>query len=69
MKAAMIRCLDCANATYMQWFNNPIICDCKAYEERFVAEARHNCDEYEQRTTPPIIQHFDKYEDENDYEK
>lgn len=66
MKATMIRCLDCANGTYMQWFSNPIICFCKAYEERFVAESRHNCDEYEERTTPGEIEHFDEYEDEED---
>ncbi len=64
VKATNIRCLDCANATYMQWFKNPVVCECKAFEERFVAEAKHNCDEFEKRTTPVVIQHFDKYEDE-----
>jgi hypothetical protein len=53
----------------MQWFKNPVICECKAFEERFVAEAKHNCDEFEKRTTPVVIQHFDKYEDEIKGEK
>ena len=61
----MIRCIDCANGTYMQWFKNPIICHCKLYDERFVAESKHNCDEYEIRKTPVVIEHFYKYEDED----
>lgn len=51
-KYSMIRCIDCTHGSYMQWFHNPIICYCDAFEEKFVAEARRVCENYDERPTP-----------------
>ncbi len=61
-KGLMIQCLNCKHGTFMQWFHNPIICQCNMFNERFVAEAKHNCEEYEERHKPGEVTHYDKYD-------
>ncbi|MBQ8050995.1 MAG: hypothetical protein IJ197_05410 [Bacteroidaceae bacterium] len=57
----MVQCLHCKHGTFMQWFQNPIICQCDIFNERFVAETRRYCDEYEKCSTKPEIAHYDHY--------
>lgn len=47
----------------MQWFHNPIVCQCDTLEERMVAEAHRMCSFYVQRNSEPEIKHYDHYED------
>lgn len=61
VKNEMIRCIDCKNGTYMQWFKNPIICKCAVLEEKMVAESRRICNDFEERNGEPVIEHFDHY--------
>lgn len=63
-KENKIRCIDCAHATYMQWFENPIIAMCNMRNERMVAESEHICGMYQDAgPRKPEIQHFDCYSD------
>jgi len=58
----MVRCIECSNGKYMQWFRNPVICQCSIYREKFVAEAKRLCDEYTKRTNTKVeITHYDHY--------
>lgn len=58
----MVRCIECRHGNYMQWYHNPIICKCAIFDEKFVAEARRLCDDYEERTNAePEITHYDHY--------
>ena len=58
----LIRCIDCKNADFMQWFDNPIIAHCHEYEERMVAESKHLCADFiPSGVKSPVIQHFDHY--------
>lgn len=61
-----IRCVECKHATYMQWFENPIIAECALLNERMVGEARRNCKLFEPSGISDIsqlnIQHFDHYD-------
>ncbi len=61
VKNEMIRCIQCKHGTFMQWFKNPIICKCHVFDEKMVAESKHLCDEYEERSDEPEIEHFDHY--------
>lgn len=64
-KHVLVRCMDCAKGTFMQWFNNPIICECNIGEsnkERYVAMVKKECELFKQREEEPIIKHFDHYE-------
>lgn len=55
-------CMECAYATLMQWGEDPIIADCKAFESREVARPRRYCARYEQTTQlPKPIEHFQKH--------
>lgn len=55
-------CMDCVHATLMQWGNDPIIADCKAFECREVARPQRYCDRFEKEAElPKPIQHFPKY--------
>lgn len=59
----MVRCYECKHGKYMQWMKNPIICECKLTNERFVAEARRMCPRYEDapRKGAPEITHYEHY--------
>lgn len=61
-----VRCVECKHATYMQWFENPIIANCNFYHERLVGEARRICKFYEPSGKVDVgqleIQHFDHYD-------
>lgn len=57
----MVQCLYCKHGSYKQWYKNPIICICDELEEKFVAESKRVCKHYEERPTPPEIEHFDHY--------
>lgn len=58
----MVYCIKCKHGSFMQWFNNPIICQCAVYHEKFVAESKRLCEEYRPRTDTNIeITHYDHY--------
>lgn len=57
----MIRCIRCKHGTYMQWFKNPIICRCAIYNEKFVAESKHLCEDFIERQEEAEITHYDHY--------
>lgn len=59
----MVRCIDCKHGSYMQWMQNPIICECECLNERFVAESRKVCQLYEARSKQgaPQIAHYEHY--------
>lgn len=58
----MVRCIQCRHGKYMQWFHNPVICQCSIYNEKFVAEAKRICEEYAERTNTNIeVIHYDHY--------
>lgn len=60
-KTVMVRCIACKHGEYMQWFSNPVICRCKLYEEKFVAESRRICEDYQERVGKAEITHYDHY--------
>lgn len=59
-------CVECRHATFMQWFENPIIAVCEILHERMVGEARRSCKFFEPSGITDIgqlnIQHFDHYD-------
>ncbi|MBQ7495484.1 MAG: hypothetical protein IJT75_07040 [Bacteroidaceae bacterium] len=61
-----VRCVECKHATYMQWFENPIIAECQVHHERMVGEARRICKSFEPSGVVDVsqisIQHFDHYD-------
>ncbi|MBQ9560477.1 MAG: hypothetical protein IJ762_09615 [Bacteroidaceae bacterium] len=58
----MVQCINCKNGTYMQWFKNPIICKCNIFNEKFVAEAKHICEEFAKRPSEKVeVTHYDHY--------
>lgn len=58
----MVRCIDCKHGTYLQWFQNPVICVCHMRdEERFVAAARRLCFQFEKGTGNTEVKHLDHY--------
>ena len=62
-KTTMVRCIDCKNGEFMQWFQNPIICQCNILDERMVAEAQRLCGFFTQSNKAPEVKHYDKYDD------
>ncbi|MBO4598840.1 MAG: hypothetical protein IKX93_00140 [Bacteroidaceae bacterium] len=58
-------CLDCANGTFMQWFDNPIVCECSIRTAiRFVAKSSKICSDFRPSNNPnPEIRHFSSYEE------
>ena len=57
----MVRCIECKHGSYMQWFQNPIICNCQLYNEKFVAASRRVCPSFEKRAKTPEVTHFYHY--------
>ena len=57
----MVKCIDCRRGTYMQWFRNPIICECNLLHERFVAESQRFCEDFEERSDKVEVTHYDHY--------
>lgn len=58
-----VRCIDCKKATFMQWFENPVIALCSDQNERLVAASRRLCRGYVPSENPnPDVQHFDHYD-------
>lgn len=56
-----VSCTECANATLMQWGDDPIIADCAAHRCREVASHRRNCAQYESSVhLPKPIKHLQK---------
>ena len=47
----------------MQWFENPIIANCKKKDDRQVAATKRLCKEFAERTGEADIKHFSSYED------
>ncbi len=64
-KNEMVRCIDCRHGSYMQWFQNPVICYCKLFEEKTVAESKRICDNFQRRPKPidreKDVEHHDHY--------
>lgn len=59
----LISCRNCAHASFMQWFNNPVIAYCDAREERMVADSVHLCNMYVYRNNADReITHYDHYD-------
>lgn len=59
----LVSCRNCAHATFMQWFKNPVIAYCDAFDERMVADSQHRCKLFEYRdNSDREIQHFDHYD-------
>lgn len=59
----LVRCIDCVNASCMQWMKNPVVAYCRVGDERQVAESRRYCKEFKASNVPPQITHYDHYED------
>lgn len=56
-----VKCAECANATLMQWGEDPLIADCRAHKCREVASHKRNCKEFVQEAhLPKTIQRFVK---------
>lgn len=56
-----VSCTECANATLMQWGDDPIIADCTAHRCREVASHRRSCAQYEPSAhLPKPIKHLPK---------
>ncbi|MBQ9286502.1 MAG: hypothetical protein IJ209_09545 [Bacteroidaceae bacterium] len=56
-----VKCIDCTHASFMQWYDNPIIAQCKLHNDRQVACAKRICQSFAPATTRPNIEHFDSY--------
>jgi hypothetical protein len=57
------KCITCKHASFKQWFDNPVIALCEvAHGERFVAEIRRVCPNYEETDKEPVIEHHDHYD-------
>ena len=62
------RCFLCKHAILMQWFENPIVAECKIRNERYVAMSDRQCSLFEaSNEATPKITHFDHYEDEDNF--
>lgn len=57
----MVQCIHCKRGTFMQWFQNPIICECAILRERYVAEAKRFCENFVERTAPVEVTHYNHY--------
>ncbi len=63
-KGQMVCCMQCKNGVFMQWMENPVICECtRRKNERFVAEMKRICPLYEKNSSTPTIVHYDRYTD------
>ncbi|MBQ6434268.1 MAG: hypothetical protein IJJ94_10060 [Bacteroidaceae bacterium] len=58
---AFVKCIECKHATFMQWFENPVIAICDVTKQRQVAQAKRLCQSYAESGVEPDIQHFDSY--------
>ena len=58
---AFVKCIDCKHATFMQWYENPVIANCQVHKERQVAQAKRLCQAFAPSNCEPEIQHFDSY--------
>lgn len=59
-----VTCIQCSNARFMRWFENPVIAYCNEEHERMVAESQRICPLFKPSGNPnPDIIHFDHYED------
>lgn len=56
-----VQCISCKHATFMQWWNNPVIAKCQLLHERQVAEAKRICRQYTPTSATPEIEHFESY--------
>ena len=58
-----VQCIRCQHATFMQWFENPVIAYCSQTDQRQVAASRRICKMFaESGIENPEIKHFDHYE-------
>lgn len=57
------RCINCANATFMQWMKNPVIAYCRITDERQVAEAKRLCKEFKLSNKEPQVTHYKSYQE------
>lgn len=61
-----VHCVNCSHATFMQWFDNPIIAVCDIFHERMVGEANRICRHFNSSgitdVNQIVIQHFDSYD-------
>ena len=62
--SGMIQCINCKHGRFMQWMNNPIICECMLMQnERFVAEAKKLCPLFElSGIEKPEVTHYESYD-------
>lgn len=61
----LISCRTCAHATFMQWFENPVIAQCAMFGDRQVADSMRRCKQYHYRdNSDRPVQHFDSYEEQ-----
>lgn len=60
-----VRCLNCKHATFMQWYENPVVAYCSVAKERLVANSKRVCKMFvESGVTHPQIEHHDDYREE-----
>ena len=58
-----VRCQDCSNAIFMQWFDNPVVAYCFERRDRQVAQSERLCTFYKPSgNSHPEVAHFDCYE-------
>ena len=57
--------MNCKNATFMQWYENPVVAYCSVVRERLVANSKRVCKMFvASGVANPEIEHHDDYRDE-----
>ena len=59
--------MNCKNATFMQWYENPVVAYCSVLKERLVANSKRVCKMYAASgVANPQIEHHDDYHEEQE---
>ena len=59
-----VRCLECRHATFMQWYENPIVAQCEQLNERMVAQSKRVCKLFSPSgNKDPHVTHYDNYDE------
>lgn len=56
--------MDCSKATFMQWFDNPIVAHCAEWDERTVAASKRICKAFVPAGNGERdVTHYDSYDE------
>lgn len=59
-----VRCMECRHATFMQWYENPIVANCSQLGERTVAQSNRVCKLFAPSgTAHPAVTHYENYDE------